>query len=65
MNIKARGLGDKNEYFSDLLQLTLRNEMYVFNLDVSKNKRPIEVHYVHGIDMLIDQDNFVNLGLKD
>ena len=33
LNIKARGLGLKNEYYTSLLQITLRNEMYVFDLD--------------------------------
>ena len=34
LNIKARGLGEKNEYYNDLLQITLRNEIFVFNLDL-------------------------------
>ena len=37
LNVKARGLGEKNEYFNALMQLTLRNEIFVFNLDVNED----------------------------
>ena len=37
LNVKARGLGDRNEYFNELLQITLRNEIFVFNLDVKSD----------------------------
>ena len=50
LNVKARGLGDRNEYFNELLQITLRNEIFVFNLDVKSDQEPMEVDSVHGID---------------
>lgn len=50
LNVKARGLGDRNEYFNELLQITLRNEIFVFNLDVKSDQEPMEVHSVHGIE---------------
>ena len=31
LNVKARGLGEKNEYFSSLLQITLQNEIFIFD----------------------------------
>ena len=65
LNIKARGLGTKDEYYTSLLQITLRNEIYVFDLDTVDDKKPVEINYVNGIDQLIDQQNFVNIGMKD
>ena len=53
LNIKARGLGNRNEYYTDLLQITLRNEIFVFDLNDSEGKKPMEIDYVHGIDQLI------------
>ena len=53
LNIKARGLGNKNEYYTSLVQITLRNEMYVFDLETEDGKEPMELEYVHGIDQLI------------
>ena len=38
LNIKARGLGNKNEYYTSLVQITLRNEMYVFDLETENGK---------------------------
>ena len=50
LNIKARGLGEKNEYYNDLLQITLRNEIFVFNLDVGEDQNPMEINSVYGIE---------------
>ena len=50
LNIKARGLGEKNEYFEDLLQITLRDEIFVFDLDVKQEQEPMEIYSVFGID---------------
>ena len=43
-------LGNKNEYYTDLLQITLRNENFVFDLSDAEGKKPMEIGYVHGID---------------
>ena len=31
---------NKNEYYEDLVQITLRNEIFVFDLDVKKDENP-------------------------
>ena len=33
LNIKSKGLKTEDEYYNSLVQITLRNEMYVFNLE--------------------------------
>ena len=50
LNVKARGMGERNAYFNELLQITLRNGMFVFNLDVRDEQVPMEVQSVQGID---------------
>ena len=51
LTVKSRGIGQKSKYFKNLLQVTLRNEAYIFALDEElDHESPKEIGYFHGID---------------
>jgi hypothetical protein len=44
----------------------LKNDSYIFNLDEcseNSSKHPKEINFVHGVDQLIHQETFIDVGI--
>ena len=55
LTVKAHGIGMKSEYYKNLLQVTMRNETFIYDLeDEPEELSPREIGFVHGIDQLVD-----------
>ena len=55
------GNSDEIQYFENLIQITVRNETYIFNI---KKDSIGEINFITKMDQMLDPEMFVNTGIR-
>ena len=62
LTIKSRKQDYAGKYYENLLQVVVRNQTFIYDLDDASGQ-PTEIHFVHDMEQMIDPDGFVNSGI--
>ena len=51
------------DLYENLLQVVVRNQSVIYNLDENDGGKPIEIDFINDFEQLMEPESFVNTGI--
>ena len=62
-SIKLLRTGRDMDLYENILQVVVRNQSVIFNLDENDRGKPLEINFIDDFEQLMDPDTLVNTGI--